>query len=212
MNGSRLDLFAKNGKLIAKDVTPWQTFSSKGMTFQLQSYDWDGCACLSYLTMRAFLGVMKMETLICTPYAKDLPLFSYDFISAFGRRILIVEVYDTQVEPADLSDLQAVKEAYRDLKDKPLKPSWYDNLRLPPSTAKVGSTSRLSALASEMMAAYVALFHVAREVDSAVKTARNRTYVEGLINNGGPAFNTISKMLGVDAAKTLFRRFIFGTE
>ena len=205
-------MFAKNGKLIAKDVTPWQTFSSKGMTFQLQSYDWDGCACLSYLTMRAFLGVMKMETLICTPYAKDLPLFSYDFISAFGRRILIVEVYDTQVEPADLSDLQAVKEAYRDLKDKPLKPSWYDNLRLPPSTAKVGSTSRLSALASEMMAAYVALFHVAREVDSAVKTARNRTYVEGLINNGGPAFNTISKMLGVDAAKTLFRRFIFGTE
>ena len=212
MNGSRLDLFAKNGKLAAKDVTPWQTFSSKGMTFQLQSYDWDGCACLSYLTMRAFLGVMKMETLICTPYAKDLPLFSYDFISAFGRRILIVEVYDTQVEPADLSDLQAVKEAYRDLKDKPLKPSWYDNLRLPPSTAKVGSASRLSALASEMMAAYIALFHVAREVDSAVKTARNRTYVEGLINNGGPAFNTISKMLGVDAAKTLFRRFIFGTE
>ena len=212
MNGSRLDLFAKNGKLIAKDVTPWQTFSSKGMTFQLQSYDWDGCACLSYLTMRAFLGVMKMETLICTPYAKDLPLFSYDFISAFGRRILIVEVYDTQVEPADLSDLQAVKEAYRDLKDKPLKPAWYDNLRLPPSTAKVDSASRLSALASEMMAAYIALFHVAREVDSAVKTVRNRTYVEGLINNGGPAFNTISKMLGVDAAKTLFRRFIFGTE
>ena len=212
MNGSRLDLFAKNGRLAAKDVTPWQTFSGKGMTFQLQSYDWDGCACLSYLTMRAFLGVMKMETLICTPYAKDLPLFSYDFISAFGKRILIVEVYDTQVEPADLSALQAAKEAYRDLKDKPLKPSWYDNLRLPPSTAKVGSSSRLSALASEMMAAYIALSHVAREVDSAVKTVRNRTYVEGLINNGGPAFNTISKILGVDAAKTLFRRFIFGTE
>ena len=103
MNTSSLGLFSQKGALVAKDVTPWQTFSGKGMKFHLQSYDWNGCACLSYLTMRAFLGVMKMETLICTPYAKDLPLYSYDLISAFGKRILIVEVYDTQLNPVDLS-------------------------------------------------------------------------------------------------------------
>lgn len=94
MNGSVLDLFAKNGSLVAKDVSPWQTFSGKGMKFRLQSFDWDGCACLSHLTMRAFLGTMHMETVICTPYAKDLPIFSYDFINALGRRTLLVEVYD----------------------------------------------------------------------------------------------------------------------
>ena len=82
MNGSVLDLFAKNGSLVAKDVSPWQTFSGKGMKFRLQSFDWDGCACISHLTMRAFLGTMRMETVICTPYAKDLPIFSYDFIKS----------------------------------------------------------------------------------------------------------------------------------
>ncbi len=182
------------------------------MKFHLQSYDWNGCACLSYLTMRAFLGVMKMETLICTPYAKDLPLYSYDLISAFGKRILILEVYDTQLNPVDLSAMQAVKDTYRDLKDKPLNPAWYDNLRLPPSTAKVGAASRLSALVSEMTSAYIDMFPTASNVDSAAKTDRNSIYVEGLINNVGPAFDTISKMLGVEAAKTLFRRYIFGTE
>ena len=30
MNGSVVDLFAQRGKLVAKDVSPWQTFSGKG--------------------------------------------------------------------------------------------------------------------------------------------------------------------------------------
>ena len=37
-------------------------------------------------------------------------------------------------------------------------------------------------------------------------------YVEGLISNGGPAINTVRQMLGNEAAETLFRRFLFGTE
>jgi len=212
MNGSVLDLFSRQGVLAPKDVTPWQTFSGKGMTFQLQSYDWEGCACVSYLTMRAFFGLMKMETVICTPCTKDLPLFSYDMIHALGRHTLLIEVYDTQVDPVDLSPLQAVKDAYLNLKDKSVKPNWYDSLRLPPSTCKVGPASSLSALSTEMTTAYLALFGTARDVDPAVKTARNSAYVEGLISNGGPAINTVRQILGPAAAESLFRRFLFGTE
>ena len=212
MNGSVVDLFTQRGKLVAKDVSPWQTFSGKGMKFQLQSYDWDGCACVSYLSMRAFLGLMKMETLICTPYTKDLPIYSYDKIIAFGKKSLLLEVYDTQVEPVDLSSMDAVKESYKDLKDKQPKPAWYDNLRLSPSTFKEGKEDRLAPLATAMTTAYLDLFATAREVDRAVKTVRNRTYVEGLISNGGPAINAVRGMIGDEAAETLFRRFLFGTE
>ena len=210
MNGSKLDLFAKNGALIPKDVSPFQTFSGKGMTFQLQSYDWNGCACVSCLTMRAFLGLMKMDTLICTPYAKDMPLLSYDFISAMGRRTLMVETYDTLVEPVDLSAMLVVKEKYRNLKDKPSKPAWYDSLKLPPTVCKVGDSTRLSALATEMIAAYLDLFASARGIDRTVKTERNSAYVEGLINDG-PTFRVVSKMIGAESAQTIFRRFLFGT-
>ena len=212
MNGSVLNIFSDRGTLAAKDVTPWQTFSGKGMKFQLQSYDWAGYACVSYLTMRAFLGLMKMETIICTPYSKDLPIFSYDLINAIGKRTLLIEVYDTQLEPIDLSTMQSVKESYRDLKDKSLKPNWYDYLRLSPSTSKVGSSSRLSSLTTEMTTAYTDLFATAPTVDPTAKAVRNSTYVEGLISNGGPAINTIRQMLGSEAAETLFRRFLFGTE
>jgi hypothetical protein len=212
MNGSVVDLFAQRGNLVAKEVSPWQTFSGKGMKFQLQSYDWDDCACVSYLTMRAFLGLMKMETLICTPYTKDLPIYSYDKIIAFGKKSLLLEVYDTQVEPVDLSSMDAVKESYKDLKDKQPKPAWYDSLRLSPSIFKEGKEERLVQLATAMTTAYLDLFATAREVDRAVKTERNRTYVEGLISNGGPAINAVRGMIGDEAAETLFRRFLFGTE
>ena len=180
MNGSVLNLFSDRGTLTAKDVTPWQTFSGKGMNFHLQSFDWAGCACVSHLTMRAFLGLMKMETVICTPYAKDLPLFSYDGMKLPGKQIVFLELYDT--------------------------------LRLSPSTCKVGPASRLSSLAEEMTTAYTDLFATARTIDPVAKTARNSAYVEGLISNGGPAINTIRQMLGSEAAETLFRRFLFGTE
>lgn len=212
MNGSVVDLFAQRGKLVAKDVSPWQTFSGKGMKFQLQSYDWGGCACVSYLTMRAFLGLMKMETLICTPYTKDLPIYSYDRIIAFGKKSLLLEVYDTLVEPVDLSSMDAVKEAYKDLKDKQPKPAWYDSLRLSPSTFKEGKEGRLAQLATAMTTAYLDLFATAHDIDHDVKTAKNRIYVEGLIKNGGPAINAVRGMIGDEAVETLFRRFLFGTE
>lgn len=207
-----IDLFASRGKLVQKDVSPWQTFSGRGMWFRLQSYDWEGCACVSHLSMRAFLGLMTMETIICTPYSKDLPLYSYDGICVFGKSSLLLEVYDTQVEPVDLTTMDAVKASYGDLTDKQTKPAWYDNLRLSPSTFKAGDKKRLSQLATDMTTAYLDLFATARDVEHSAKVAKSSAYVDGLISNGGPAINTIRKMLGNEAAETLFRRFLFRTE
>lgn len=211
MDGSKVNLFSKKSALVPKDVTPWQTFSGKGMTFQLQSFDWNDCACVSRLSMQAYFGMMKMDTLICTPYAKDMPLLSYDLISALWRRTLLVETYDTLVAPVDLSAMMAVKEKYCDLKDKPMKPAWYDALKLPPTVGKVGDAQRLSALATEMIASYLEIFDSARDIDRSIKTERNKTYVEGLINDG-PTFKVVSKMIGAESAKILFRHFLFGTE
>ena len=205
-----LELFANKGTLVPKDVTPFETFSGQGMTFHLESCDWNGCACVSHLTMRAFFGLMKMDTLICTPYAKDLPLFSYDYICALGKRTLLVEAYDTLVKPVDLSTMDAVKAHYQDLQDKPTKPAWFDKLKLSPTVCKVGKEARLSSLATEMANAYLELFASARDIDRSVKTDKNRTYVEGLINDG-PTFRVVSKMVGIEQARILFRCFLFGT-
>jgi len=210
MNTSFLALFANKGTLVPKDVTPFQSFSGKGMTFRLESFDWNGSACVAHLTMRAFCGLMKMDTLICTPYAKDMPLFSYDYICALGRRTMMVEAYDTMVQPIDLSTMTAIKARYADLKDKPTKPAWFDSLKLAPTLCKTGDKTRLETMAREMTEAYLALFETAKETEPDAKQAKNSAYVEGLIKDG-PTFRVVSKMVGVEPAKTLFRKFLFGT-
>ena len=93
-----------------------------------------------------------------------------------------------------------------------MKSSWYDGLRLSPSTFKKGSENRLSQLGRDMATAYLDLFSNPHDVDISVKKGITRAYVEGLISNGGPAINTIRGMFGDEATETLFRRFIFGTE
>ena len=125
---------------------------------------------------------------------------------------MLLELYDTLLEPTGLSSLETVKTSYNDLKDKILKPAWYDSLRLPPSTFKVGRGKRMHNLTADMTTAYTALFATAREVEREAKTARNIAYVEGLISNGGPAINTVRQMFGNEAAETLSRRFLFGTQ
>ncbi len=210
MNGSKLDWFAAKGALTPQDVTPWQTFSGKGMRFELEAYDWNGTAHVSHLSMRGMFGLMKMDTLICTPYTKDMPLFSYDFISAFGRKTLLLEAYDTLVGSVDLSTMTAVKEQYSDLKDKTMRPAWYDRLKLPPTVCKTGNGARLEVMAEQMLKAYIDLFATARDIDRAVKNERNSVYVEGLINDG-PTYRAVSRMIGAEDAKTLFRQCLFGT-
>jgi len=173
MNGSKLDWFAAKGTLTPQDVTPWLTFSGRGMRFELEAYDWNGVAHVSHLSMRGLFGLMKMDTLICTPYAKDMPLFSYDFISAFGRKTLLLETYDTLVDSVELSTMTAVKEQYRDLQDKAMRPAWYDRLKLPPTVSKTGRGARLEVMAEQMLKAYIDLFSTARDIDRAVKNERN---------------------------------------
>ena len=180
------------------------------MRFELEAYDWNGTAHVSHLSMRGLFGLMKMDTLICTPYAKDMPLFSYDLISAFGRKTLLLETYDTLVGSVDLSTMTAVKEQYSDLKDKATRPAWFDRLKLPPTVCKTGNGARLEAMTEQMLRAYIDLFATARDIDRAVKNERNSAYVEGLINDG-PTYRAVSKMICPEDAKTLFRQCLFGT-
>ena len=138
------------------------------------------------------------------------PLFSYDFISAFVRKTLLLETYDTLVGSVDLSTMTAVKEQYSDLKDKTMRPAWYDRLKLPPTVCKTGNGARLEVMTERMLKAYIDLFATARDIDSAVKNERNSAYVEGLINDG-PTYRAVSRMIGAEDAKTLFRQCLFGT-
>lgn len=214
MNGLGVDLLQVEGTLVQRSVSPWEHFSGKGMHFDVQSYDFEGCANVSLMQMKAMGGLMRMDSLILTPYGKDAPLFSFDAIHVLWRHVVYVELFDTQLAPIDLSEMEKVKAAYNDLPQAVLKPHWYDDLHLSPSCFKQanGKKIRMLQMAHEMLKAYLPVLKSAPVCDKAEKTAKNSVYVEGLISNGGPAVDTLRNILGDEPAKELVRNYIFRTK
>lgn len=77
---------------------------------------------------------LQMLTFVITPYYKNLPLFSSDYLFIGEKRNFLVEYYDLVKEKnslynAYLDKLQAIKDKYADLPDMKLKECWYDSLK-----------------------------------------------------------------------------------
>ena len=157
---------------------------------------------------------MKMDTLMITPTDVDLPLYSYDRIYAMGNDTLIVELYDTLVNPLDLSALDDVKSKYTHLAERDPGTHWYDDIKFKESISKKGKkaqTNDFDALALEHFNAYLTL--PATEVSDKVKKQElSARYVDGLLSQGGPSTDVFKKQLGIEKTKQLFEKVLFGTQ
>ena len=141
------------------------------------------------MTATGFLGLMKMDTLIINPTEKDLPLFSYDRVHAMGNDTLIYGLYDTLLEEADLSKVEAVKAKCAALPDHELGEHWYDHIKLPVSLSKKGKKAQSAAFddcTMEYLEAFLDAAEDAPWCDPAGKQAKASVYVEGLLEHGDP--------------------------
>ena len=68
-----------------QDIGADARLSKSGMVFETESYAVKGLGHLCVLRMKAFLGLMKMETVVLAVKEKDLPLFNLDWVSAAGK-------------------------------------------------------------------------------------------------------------------------------
>ena len=197
-----------------RDVGDYREVKKSGMHFIIHAYDVPGIGNMSTVRMNAMLGLMKMDTVVFTPLTKDAPFFSYDLIDVLGKQTLLIELYDTCLQPCDLSGLQAVKDRAAALPDTKLEPHWYDHLRLPPSLAKKGKKlgDAFEKLLEEYFTEYLKLMDTVPACPEAEKRAKVAAYVDGLFSNGGPATDQFKKLIGEDAAKELFSRFIFASK
>ena len=185
----------------------------KGMQFDIWAFHAEGLGHVSAMTARGFFGLMKMDTLIINPTDKDMPLFSYDRVRAMGSDTLICELYDTLLEQADLSGIEAVKERYAMLPDHDLGKHWYDHIKLSQSLSKKakGLDPSFDACAMEYLEAFLEAAEAAPFCDPAGKNGKASVYVEGLLTNGGPSTDVFKKGIGIEKTEFLFRHFLFGT-
>ena len=185
-----------------------------GMKFCIRRFQAPGLGTVSVMVAAGFFGLMKMDTLIITPTEVDMPLFSYDRVLAMGNDTLIFELYDTQLNPVNLSCLDAVKERHSDLPDHDLGAHWYDAIKLPCSLSKKGKknhTPAFDACTLEYLQAFLTAAKTATPCPAEPKREKASVYVEGLLQHGGPSTDVFKKGIGEEKTALLFRKILFGT-
>lgn len=197
--------------LVPRDLGQYAKIRKKGMNFDIKAYEIPGIGRMSAIRMKAMMGLMKMETVVISPLEKDAPLFSFDDILAMGSDTLLLELYDTQLSPASVDELTAVKEKYAALPDNDLGQHWYDHLKMAPSLSKKGKKKDVDyePLFAEFLEAYIELLKTAPACDRAEKQAKVREYAQGLLDNGGPSTDQFKNMIGEEATRDLFLRYVF---
>ena len=212
MTDKLLSMIKERFPLKEKNVGAFASLKANGMKFTVSAYEAEGLGHVSVMTAKGFFGLMKMDTLIVNPKTLDLPLYSYDRILAMGNDTLIVELYDTMVEPLDTEALKAVNEANKDLPERDPGTHWYDGIKLKESVSKKGKklTAQFDAYTKAYTDAYLNL--PAKPVtDPKTKREKTEAYVEGLLKNGGPSTDVFKQALGETRTRELFSRVLFGT-
>ena len=218
MTDKILKLIEQRYTLKKKSVGAYKTFKAKGMTFVCDAFEAEGLGHVSFMRAKGFFGLMKMDTLVIAPESKDLPLLSYDRIIVMGNDTLIIELYDTMGdEKADLSLVNSIKNKYSCLPERFAKGEepahWYDDIRLAETTSKKGKKAHkvgFDAYAAEYIYSYLSLD--ASDCNAAEKKERTDIYVDGLLNEGGPATDVFKKEFGFIKTSEILKSVLFGTE
>lgn len=126
-----LSTINKRYPLASVDSSEFDRLKVSHMKFRIKSYEARGLGAISVMAAAGFFGLMKMETLIVLPRELDLPLLSYDRIHAFGKETIILDMYDTFINPCDLNKLDRIKEEYRSFTPYEKEKGWYDAINLP---------------------------------------------------------------------------------
>jgi hypothetical protein len=192
------------------------------MTFDTKSCEIKGVGHLCVMRMNAFMGLMKMETIVIAPTKVDMPLFNVDWVSAFGTETLIAELYDTQVEPwpgEAQKKFEEIQEEYLDVEDNESGEHWYDSVLYPVSIHKKGKglTDRFNDAAKD----YIDLFAAelaelsepaAGKCPADLKRARVGDFARTLVENDGPAVNMMAKLFGEETMRRIVLKHMYGVE
>jgi len=197
------------------DIGDDRHLSHFGLNFAVHSYEIENVGHLCAMTLKAFGGLMTMETIVISPMKKDVPLFNMDRVTAFGKDTLLIEIYDTQLEPlGDEAQMEFKELLDRDsaLSDIESEPHWYDSIRYPFSYAKAGKglEEPFKRAQKDYLDIYLKLLAEAPYCDEEAKLVKNREYAEKLVSNKGPAVDTMRNHFGDETMRRVVLKHMYG--
>ena len=203
------------------DCGDYSTMSVYGiMKFDVKQYDVEGVGNLSVMTMN--MGVMQMATVVLTPVYRDIPLISMDYMYILGNRKCYLEFYDLILDKEGdykelISDLEAVKTKYDNLDDVTPTAAWYDALKtvgIYKSGTKANDIEFNNILVDGIgtVLSYSKTLPELTGDDRAEKINLQKSYSDGLIENGGVSTDAFVTSLGAETTKDFFDKVLFKAE
>jgi hypothetical protein len=208
-----IQLFKDNFVLNPVDVKEYQKMKVGPMKFLIEAYDIKGLGRLSYMKGGAMFNLMKMDTIILTPFEKDIPLISYDRIKVRKKDTILIELFDTCQESMDYPSLGTIKEKYSSYSIYETKPAWYDSMRIKESISY--TTKKKYAFDELLKEYYTEFFRIilsSQNIDKDIKKPLDAKYVDGLLEHGGASTDMFLKKIGKEKTSQFFHRYLFGIE
>ena len=209
-----LNLIKAYYPLKENDAGSFKSFDVNGMNINVFYYDAENLGNVSII--KGGNQMMSMDSLIISPFYKDITLFSYDRIKAFGNDTIWLELFDVTLNKNTnaslINNLNDVLSKYEDIKNEEHHSNWYDSILLPTSINKKGNneiSSRFDDLEEEYLSEYLKDSLKALICEETLKKDKCKEYCDGLLNNGGPSTDVFKKAKGEEFTKELFHKVLF---
>ena len=200
------------------DTGSLESFTVAGRYHEVKQYEIEGVGNLLVMT-NPKEGAMQMDTFTITPYYKNLPLFTTDYMYFEDRRMFLNEIYDL-VEYKDelynefIGRFAENCKAVSELEDMPMKPCWYDSIRpvFVGKLAPVGDDDRIIGLFLKNLSTFIEMEHstpLLPEEKRLGKWQQNFNYARALVEDGGVSTDLFVKSLGAEETKRFFYSVFF---
>ncbi len=215
-----LDLISEYYTVTPIDAGEYSSLNIMGMfLFDVQQYEVEGYGNLSIMKTD---GMQQMTTIVLTPYNKELPLISTDYMYNGEGRINYIEFYEVCADASDagyqqvLAELSVLNDRYSGLMSVTPSPGWYDDIRplgLYKMTDYHSDDEASNMLADSFRITLESSLNLPELTDEqkAEKHTAIQQYSDNLVDMGGVSTDMFKMAMGADKTKDFFNNVFFGT-
>lgn len=167
-------------------------------------------------------GHMQMDTFTITPYYKNLPLFTTDYMYFDDHISFLNEIYSLVEKEDEIYDeyIERFKDnckAVEGLEDMKLPPCWYDDIR-PVVVAKNASLDDEELIFNLFITNLLTFIEMEKDLPELtgermrIKWEKTFEYARGLVEDGGVSTKLFVDSLGEDNTKTFFYGVFFAPD
>lgn len=216
-----LEFLKKHYNLVELDTREFNCVVINGMEYHVSQYLIEGVGNLLVMTCVDGAAI-QMDSFVITPYLKDLPLFSTDYIYVNEKRNFLNEFYNLTGNSSELYtkylDIFKTECALvEDMTDMAIPECWYDDLR-PVYVAKnttVENDDRIFELFQKNLEQFVAMEKESPTLSKEeydIKHEANKNYCNGLVDNGGVSTDVFKAVMGPEKTKEFFNTIFFAPD